>query len=145
VSRLDDMGDEQLERLRTALLGREVTVWLPAGTERRLRGWIQRCNADSQRAGYNDDLFDPTEDLASALVAAAHVGLEIDEGRYGVSYDELTGAPVLSCTMLCPRGHEVRRAANGVHYFCADCYMRTHPLRRRIFGVMYSPDEVRPA
>jgi hypothetical protein len=111
----DRVDDAQLGRLRSATIGTDIVVWLPAPTERRLRAWLNRCNEDAQRTGWSEeDLFDVEVDLPSALIAAADLGLEADEASYGVSYDELTGDPVDAGPMLWPNGHEVELAGDQV-------------------------------
>ena len=90
-----ELTDEALARLMEDCAGRMIDIWLPRNLERRLKAHIHRMNAGVLCAGYAEgEQFDTANDIDSALVTAALIGMRAMEFEDGVQYSERTGFPV---------------------------------------------------
>lgn len=81
------MIDNADERLLLSLTGRDLTITLSHGDEKRLRMLLDRWNAAEAR--YCDDATDPLDldddaTLAAALIQCMEVGLSADEADHGL-------------------------------------------------------------
>lgn len=76
------MSESPVTRILAEINGRELTVHLSERTEKRLRAFLARVNADMDASPHfgPDDLMGQSDaDLAIALTACADRGLEADE------------------------------------------------------------------
>lgn len=80
------MIEDPHERLRLTLTGRDLTITISEGDEKRLRMWVDRMNADEAQRGCDLEPQDPDDDLTlvEAIVTCMGEGLRVDEQGHGL-------------------------------------------------------------
>lgn len=72
-------------KLRKMFLGREVAIYVPQGTEERIRAYMHRQNADNTQAGDDDLIYgDDDGELRIAILTLLSRALATDEQEHGV-------------------------------------------------------------